>query len=320
MENRKTADIVLSICILSYNQPYEVRRFLKSILPQSTPEVEIVIKDDSSNSDTENVVKEYIRKGPIRYFRGKKGGLDKAIISITQEARGRYVWWFGDDVMADGAIIKVLSLIKSFPDISFIGVNSCDLNKCELAHKLGGDKFFKDRNQVIEEILSSLGFISATIFKRENALTGLKNSEKFIGSAFVNLYIVMHVLSQGGKFYFLSMPYVLGNSKSPDQVQWYDCFYPFAINLFYIVQEFRDLFDKRSIKKALSNNLKGILKGIMVHRAKGYTTGLGTSDPKLKILTKLYWNYSILWVMFPFLVLPRSADKILYRIYKWLFR
>lgn len=320
MENRKTADIVLSICILSYNQPYEVRRLLKSILPQSTPEIEIVIKDDSSNSDTENVVKEYIQKLPIRYFRGEKEGLDKAIISITQEARGKYVWWFGDDVMADGAIIKVLSLIKSFPDISFIGVNSSDLNKDDLAYRLGSDKFFKDHNQVIEEMADGLGFISATIFKRENALTGLKNSEKFIGSAFVNLYIVMHVLSQGGKFYFLSKPYVLGNLKAPDQPQWYDSFYPFAVNLFYIVQEFREQFDKRSIKKMLSDNLDGILKGILVHRAKGYTTGLGTSDPKLKILTKLYWNYSILWVMFPFLILPRSVDKILYRVYKWLFR
>ena len=317
MEN----NILLSICIPTYNQPQKVKRLLKSLLPQISPEVEIIVCDDSSNFETENIIKEYLGKTSIKYkyFKKEKGGLDRAIIFLTKEAKGRYVWWLGDDVLSEGAIKKVLWLIKQYLDISFIYVNSGSFNNSQPALKLGEDKFFKDKNQVLEEITDLLGYISATIFKREKAFSGIELSKKHIGSAWVCLYLILYVISQEGRFYYLSKPYVLGDAKLPDKPSWYDGFQVFAVNFFYIIQEFKDKFDKRSIKKALADNFHGIWKGIFVYRAKGYTTGLGSRTPKLPILFKLYWNFFEFWIALPFLILPRFIVRPMYKIYKLFF-
>jgi len=321
MNNSKPAGILISICIPTYNQPQKVGRLLESLLPQITPEVEIVICDDSSNFETEKIVKEYLSKTSIKYkyFKKEKGGLDRAIIFLTEEAKGKYVWWLGDDVLAEGAVKKVLEIIKRYPDIDFICVNSRCIGNNQPALELGEDKFFKNKNQALEEVVDSLGYISVTIFKREKALTGIKASEKHIGSAWVNLYVILHVLSQEGRTYYLSYPYVLGDYRPPNQPTWYDGFWIFAVNLFYIIQEFKDKFAKKSIKKALSSNFHRIWKGILVYRAKDYTTGLGSRSPKLLILMKLYWNFFEFWLALPLLLLPRFVDRFLYKIYKKFF-
>ena len=56
-------NILLSICLPVYNQPDKVREFFKNIIPQLNPEIsshiEIVIRDDSTNDETKNVVSRY---------------------------------------------------------------------------------------------------------------------------------------------------------------------------------------------------------------------------------------------------------------------
>lgn len=321
--NRNMKDnILLSICIPTYNQPQKVRRLLESLFPQITPEVEIIIRDDSSNFETENIVKECLSKISIKckYFKKEKSGLDNVIIFLTKEATGEYVWWLGDDVLSEGAVKKVLDIIKQYPDIAFVYVNSRCIDGKQSASELGEDKFFKDRNQVLEEIADLLGYISATIFKREKAVSGIELSKKHIGSAWVNLYLILYVLSGDGRFYYISEPYVLGDAKLPDKPTWYDGFQVFAVNFFYIVQEFKGKFAQRSIKRALSDNFRGIWKGIFVYRAMGYTTGLGSRTPKLPILAKLYWNFFEFWLALPFLLTPRFMARPLYKIYKLFFK
>ena len=222
---------LLSICIPTYNQPEAAKRLLENIAPQLTSEVEVVVRDDSTNSETERIVKEFQKKFLIRYFHGKKGGLDVAIIFLTQEAKGKYVWWFGDDLMDDGAIDAVLDKIRRYPNISLLYVNSRQTTDKIPSLKFGQDDFFKSRDEVIEEVVDMLGFITATILKRDEAISGIEEAEKRIGTAWVCLYLVLHVLSQGGRYYFLSKPYVLSKPRDPKVPAWYDGFTVFAINL-----------------------------------------------------------------------------------------
>jgi glycosyltransferase involved in cell wall biosynthesis len=80
---------LLSICILSYNQAPDIERLLNSLVPQVTDEVEIIIRDDSTNNETELLVERFSNIIPIRYFHGKKEGIDKTVIFLANEARGR---------------------------------------------------------------------------------------------------------------------------------------------------------------------------------------------------------------------------------------
>lgn len=308
--------MVLSICIPTYNQPKSVERLLGDLYPQITPDVEILIRDDSTNDETEAIVRRYGEKTAIRYIRGKKEGLDKTIIFLTKEARGEYVWWLGDDTIEKGAVEAVIKCVTKNPDIDFVCLNNREKTNNTPALQLGGDRFFRDANEVLEEVVDLLGFISITIFKRARALSGIPSAEKHIGSAFVNLYLILHVLSQKGKYYFISYPYVVSEPRPAEKPAWYDGFSVFAVNLYNIVREFDDRFDRHSIKRMLADNFDGIWKGIIVYRAKGYAHGLGSKEPKLPILAKLYWNFAGFWIALPLLALPRGVVRILYSAYK----
>lgn len=307
-------NILLSICIPTYKQPFEVKRLLDSLAPQVNSSVEIIIRDDSPDTATEEIVRKFQNDISIQYFKGEKGGIDKAILFLTQKAKGKYIWWFGDDVMGKGAIDRILELVRRFPDISFIYLNYLIFHTKKLGIDLGSDKFFRDRNQVLEEIANTLGFISATVIMRERALSGISLSEKYIGSAYVNLYLVLHVLSQGGKFYFLNDPYVINYPGSQEKAN-DDGFEVFGVNFFRIVREFSNKFDKKSVKKTLSKNFGYVWRGVLVRWVTGYESPKG----KRWQMLKLYWNFPGCWVALTFLFLPLFLNKLLYRSYKIFF-
>lgn len=320
MNNKKSNDILLSICIPTYNQPQEVRVLLKSLLRQKiTSEVEIIMRDDSTNFETEKIVKEYSAKIPINYFKGEKLGIDKAILFLTEKAKGKYIWWIGDDEVDDGGVEHVLTTVKKFPDISFILVNCRDFNRGEATLRLGNDRFFKDNNEVLEGVANVLGFISITIFKREMSLSGIEPSKKYIGSEFVNLYLVLHVLSQKGRIYFLSKPYLINHLKEHGEDVYYRGFQVFGVNFFNIVQEFRDKLDKKTIRKILAKNFSHIWRGALVNQVRGQNVRIGFGSPIFKPICKLYWSFPEFLIALPFLVMPRFINRFFYKIYKLFF-
>ena len=313
-------DILLSVCVPTYNQSDAVQKLFESLIPQYVPQIEIIVRDDSENNETEEIVSEFRKVAPIRYFRDKKQGLDAAILFLTEEARGLFVWWIGDDVIAPGAIQRILSLIEEHRDLSFIWVNSHNIkNKDALTVNDHSCHFFSDRNEILEIDIGLLGFISATLFKRELALPGMALARKHVGSAFVCMYIVLYVIAQDGRCYFLGTPCFSSYPKPSGEVRWYDQFQVFGINLFHIVMEFEGSFDKHQIRKALSRNLTRVVKAIIVECALELKTGFASPSPKLIPLARLYWSYWVFWAALPLLILPKFILKGLYGLYKKLF-
>lgn len=230
------------------------------------------------------------------------------------------MWWIGDDVIAPEAIQRVIFLIEEHQDLTFIWVNSHDVrDKDALTINDRRSYFFSDKNQILELDIGLLGFITATIFKRRIAIPGLEQAKKHVGSAFVCMYIILSVIVQDGKYYFLGTPCFSSNTKPPGEVRWYDQFQVFGINLFYIVKEFEGSFSKRKIRKALLKNLSMVIKAVIVERALGLKTGFASPSPKLVSLARLYWSYWLFWLLLPLLITPRFILKPFYFFYKKLF-
>ncbi|MEW6408114.1 MAG: glycosyltransferase family 2 protein [Patescibacteria group bacterium] len=318
------SNIILSICLATYNQPDKVKIFFDNIIFQLNSEIssriEIVVRDDSANTETENLINDYYKKisVPIRYFKGKKEGLDATVIFLTKEARGKYVWWFGDDILTDGAIKKILNIIESNSKVSLIYVNSRNIDDDkDVAFNKDEDCFFNNRNQVLKEINDQLGFITATIFRKSDAIRELEAAYKYTGTSWVNLFIILSVLARGEKFYFVKNPYILSFPKLPGEARWYDSFQVHGINYFLIVQEFKDKFDKKIIRKALADKFSRAWRAVIVERARGFTTGFGSRTPKIKQMFKCYWNFPEFYIALPLFLMPRSALRYLYKIYKF---
>lgn len=307
----------LSICIPTFNQALAVKVLLEELATQYLPHIEIIVRDDSLDDETEKIVQEFQNKIPIRYYHGKQEGLDSAIIFLTEQARGEFVWWVGDDVLLPGAIQDVLSTLQHNPTISFLWVNSADiLNPKQLAVQDLRSRFFRDKNDVFNLDIGLLGFITATIFKREIAVSCLGKARLHTGSAFVCMYIVLYVIAQPGRCYYLGKPCFASYPKPPGEVRWYNQLEVFGINLYEIAREFNDVFDKKVLTRALSKNLKMVLKAIVVERAMGLKTGFATRDYKIIQLMRVYWNYFELYKFLPLILLPNVVLRILYKLFK----
>ena len=315
-------ELELSICLPTYNQPKSVARFLESLKSEIVDGMEVLIRDDSANDDTKKIVEEYKRSFSIliRYFKGEKvakGGYDIALLSLTKEAQGRYVWWFGDDVIKPGAVKRIIDLVTKFPDISFLWLNSQNIeDEKYISPRSSASKFFKDHNEVFATNVGLLGFPTATILKRENALKNINKAEKFIGTTLTGYFLVLDVLTQNGKFYFLEDPSFLSNPKPAGEVRWYDSFQVHAINYYVIAQSFKNKFDRRAFRKGLADQFGRIWRAVVVERAMGLTTGFGSKTPKILPMTKLYWSYPEYWIALPLFLIPRPTLKWCYRLYK----
>jgi len=105
----------LSICIPTYNRAVFLAQLLDSIIAQATSDCEIVISDNASNDNTQQVASEYgLRFSGLRYLRQNQNiGADRNSDCAVEAATGEYCWLFSDDdLMKPGAIATVLEILQ----------------------------------------------------------------------------------------------------------------------------------------------------------------------------------------------------------------
>jgi glycosyltransferase involved in cell wall biosynthesis len=110
---------ILSICIPTYNG---ASSFLNEVLEtackilQSFEGVEVIVSDNCSTDNTNNVVQEYSKKEPrIRSYRNPENlGFNKnMLLLMDQYAKGDYLWMIGDDdIINIDALHFILEVLK----------------------------------------------------------------------------------------------------------------------------------------------------------------------------------------------------------------
>ena len=85
---------ILSLCIPTYNRSKYLKNTLESIVCQDVfcnGEVEIVVSDNASSDDTQQMMKEYIDKHKnIYYYRNEENVVDVNMPIVIQHANGLY--------------------------------------------------------------------------------------------------------------------------------------------------------------------------------------------------------------------------------------
>lgn len=114
---------ILTIGIPTYNFGQFIGETLDSILRDLPDGVEVLVVDGASTDDTTTVVATFAARTPaLRYIRlPQRGGIDADIAKTVNLARGEYVWLCSaDDVLAPGAVTRVLTLIEQRPDVLLV--------------------------------------------------------------------------------------------------------------------------------------------------------------------------------------------------------
>jgi glycosyltransferase involved in cell wall biosynthesis len=94
----------ISVYIPSYNQKELLRQAIDSVISQTLKPFEIIIVDDASTDDSQDMIREYEKKFPgwIRpFFFEKNQGVSKVRIKALSEVQGDYVTYVdGDDLFS----------------------------------------------------------------------------------------------------------------------------------------------------------------------------------------------------------------------------
>ncbi len=81
--------MMLTIAIPTYNRAAYLSECLESVLPQIQEEMEVIISNNASTDNTEEVVKKYLQYPFVRYYKDKKNlGVDRNVLKCLYKARG----------------------------------------------------------------------------------------------------------------------------------------------------------------------------------------------------------------------------------------
>lgn len=207
---------LISICIPTYNRAGWLPAALESLLPQLGSDAELLVYDTGSTDGTDQLMSGFVRRFPaIRYFSlDTKRGFDETLLLLLEQCRGEYAWFFGsDDVLREGAIDAVRQrILRSQARPSFLYLNHDvvdDSGKLLIPHNVHRrrDREFRDGRHCIAWLGLHLGYISASIFRRDPSFSAA-DAKEFVGSLWMGVHLNLRSLSNGGPAVYIGEPLV----------------------------------------------------------------------------------------------------------------
>lgn len=210
--------IKLSVCIPTYNRAMFLGETLESIVNQATEEVEIVVSDNASTDNTEEIVEQYRKIFPqITYYRQlTNAGADRNYLKVVELAAGEYCWLFGsDDVMKENAIAKILGEIGSGGDLYLCGLTLCDFDmkpvlnhrvlkiKSDMVFDLGNDRERLTYFELAETTTAFFSFLGSLIVKKKKWDAVEIDEDLFIGSLWSHVAKILGMLPLGLRVKYL---------------------------------------------------------------------------------------------------------------------
>src|SRR5687767_8969737 len=144
-----------------YNGANLMRRAIDSILAQTEPNLELVISDNCSSDETEEICREYARHDDRVVYTKTERNLGAALNygRLTELARGKFFRWIShDDWMAPDFVESCLPIANSADDIVSVApeidVVDADGKKLQsVSSYLGRAQWSSDRLQQYREMM-----------------------------------------------------------------------------------------------------------------------------------------------------------------------
>jgi len=128
----------VSVIVATYNRANFIDRAIKSILNQIYQDFEIIIVDDGSSDNTEEIIKGYKDKRIIYIKHKKNQGISTARNTGIKRAKGEYIAFLdSDDEWFPEKLERQVVLLQNessevgvvYSDLRYIDENGKDMNK-----------------------------------------------------------------------------------------------------------------------------------------------------------------------------------------------
>jgi len=191
---------LVSICIPTYNSAKFLKESLDSIVNQTYANKEIIISDNASTDETEKIVKEYVEKYKIKYYRNDKNiGAEANFTRCIELANGEYIAIFhSDDLYLSDMVKKQVEAFQKNPTIGAVFTMASHINsknevigKIILPSKLKG-KYVYGFPEIFFSILENLNFLvcpSAIVKSKIYKELAPFNGDRFGTSADLDMWL-----------------------------------------------------------------------------------------------------------------------------------
>ncbi len=313
----------LTIGIPIYNGEKTIAETLDSIFRQMTSNVEVLISDNASSDNTQDIIQSYCKKyKQLKYYRNEENlGADKNIDLTVRRAAGQFVWLMGDDDEIEiGGIQSIIDVIDAYPSIAAIFVNYSTYNRidgeCLNPHILNirQDILCSDANSFLEIATVYPNFMSSIIVRKSRWLD--YSAADFAGTFWLQYGMLMRVI-EGHQSYCVAMPYVKNRGfefEGPNEANRDGVAINVLMNLIDIVDALpRNIFKEKTIEKARSEGFKFLLRKIFSSKRHG----LKLSKALLFRMSGTFGRYPTFWLIdIPAILMPRYFHYFVWRIYK----
>lgn len=313
----------ISICLLTRNQPDDVKELLERLLQEKCSEIELLVRDDSDGAETKTIFESYKKhlSFPTRYWKGVKegkGSYDRALLSLTKRANGKYIFWFGDDQLKPGALKKILALSFNQNNYALIWLNASDKNReADQGFEVSGKTTFDSATEVINTNLGLLGFPSVTVLRRDLIAPHIDEAVAFTGTTLSGFFLLLCAITkENSKTIYINDPLLASRPKPPGEVRWYNSFDVHVINYAVILNHFAPRINFWSRRNALSKHFSKVWRSVVYERAMGFSGGFATKEANPWRMFRLYWCCPEIIVALPLMFLPRRALSMLLKSYK----
>jgi glycosyltransferase involved in cell wall biosynthesis len=122
------SDKLISIILPTYNRAHCVTRAIDSAIYQTYKNIELIVVDDGSTDNTEEVLKKYTDK--VVYIKQGNAGASAARNTGISKAKGEYVAFIdSDDVWLSNKLEKQVLCFDKNPEISLVFTNVTIINE-----------------------------------------------------------------------------------------------------------------------------------------------------------------------------------------------
>jgi len=200
MENKP----LLTFAIPTYNRSETLEEILKELEKQNTDEVIILVSDDTSPDNTQEMVSGYKDRIPnLIYNRNEKNlGFNGNVCTCYELAPTRYVWFFcDDDTLLPGAINSVVTALKKYePVVTVFNHTQMDPYGVKVTAGVSQDIIYNSVDEIKDyQSLQRTTFLSILVVEKRLPLDVIKR-ENYMDNIYFQVTLSLLLLSDKFKF------------------------------------------------------------------------------------------------------------------------
>jgi abequosyltransferase len=326
--------IEISFCIPTLNRPKELQSSLKSIISQADESIEIVIVDGGSTDATLSVIEACKASFPqIQVYRSESGsGVDRDVLQSVALAHGRFCWLFSDDdLLEEGALKRVLQLVKDNPIISGASLNYAAFDATMSysvatvpavgRNALKRSHLFCDRDKCFSALGVHLGFISCQVIRRSlwTDIVGNNDLTSYC-NAWIIVYMIGKMLERNPFWCYVNdvcVRYRSGNDSFISRLGSYKrqqiAHIAYADTIGFLFPSNSKTY--RNVFNIVINDRMG--RTLAVLKSNGITVSVQVS--LFRMYLRQYWSYPLFWIkVVPIFFVPNVVLGLTEKAYRWL--